>query len=634
MQRSSRAALPALALLAAVSVVAGWAMRSAPEPSDPLAGVVVERDVMVPMRDGVRLAADIYRPAAGGVARAGKFPVVLERTPYGKDPSYWPAELARRGYVGVMQDVRGRYHSQGTWRGLRDEIADGYDTAAWLGAQPWCDGHLGMVGGSYTGGTQYSTAMAGAPFLAAIVPTYAVCNMGKWGFRHDGAFELRFLNWVMQIVGPDGSPESADPATKAALQQMAEHVHDYARGLPLRRGMTPLRLIPSYESFLLGAMTHADYDAYWRDHGVSVVDHLREYKDIPGWHVTGWYDSWSGPVANLTYPALRRTKKSPQRLLIGPWTHGGEDVSHAGEAEFGAASRVDLLALHLRWFERWLKGVDNGVEREPPVRIFVMGGGDAHKTPEGRIFAGGVWRDEKEWPLARAVDTSFYLQADGTLAAARPAASQPTHFLADPGHPVPTLGGNLSSEGKLAAAGVLDQRCRPEVWTCEDARPLSARNDVVVFETAPLAADVEVTGPLAVHLFVSSNAPDTDFTAKLIDVYPPSRDFPAGFDFNVGDGIRRARYRDSLSAPRLMQPGRIYPLTVEMYPTSILFKQGHRIRLDVAGSNFPRFDVNPNTGEPLGANRRRRVADNAIYHDPLHPSHIVLPVVPRAAGRR
>jgi putative CocE/NonD family hydrolase len=634
--RLGTAARVALATLAAAAALVGLGAESVPPPAPPPADVAIERDVMVPMRDGVRLAADVYRPATGGVARPGKFPVVLERTPYGKDPSYWAVEIARHGYVSVVQDVRGRYHSQGTWRGLGDEVADGYDTAAWLAAQPWCDGHLGMVGGSYTGGTQYSMAMAAPPLLTAIVPTYAVCNMGKWGMRHDGAFELRFLNWVMQIVGPDGSPESADPATKAALQQMADHVHDYARGLPLRRGTTPLRLIPSYEDFLLTVMTHADYDRYWRDAGVSVVDHLREYKDVPAWHVTGWYDSWSGPVANLTYPALRSAKKSPQRLLIGPWTHGGDDRSYAGEAEFGAAAALDTLPLHLRWFERWLKGVDNGVEREPPVRIFVMGGGDAHKTPEGRIFVGGAWRDEEEWPLRRAVAIDYYLHADGTLARARPAAGRPappTHFLADPRHPVPTLGGNISSEGKLASAGALDQRCRPEVWTCEDARPLSARNDVVVFQSPPLAEDLEVTGPLVVHLFVSSSAPDTDFTAKLIDVYPPNRDFPAGFDLNVGDGIRRARYRDSLSVPRLMQPGRVYEVTIEMYPTSNLFRKGHRIRLDVAGSNFPRFDVNPNTGEPLGANRRWAVADNAIHHDPAHLSRLVLPVVPPTSGR-
>jgi len=595
--------------------------------------VAVSKDVMVAMRDGVRLATDVYRPAKDGVPLAGKFPVVLERTPYGKDDRGAAPAFARRGYVAIVQDVRGRYRSEGTWHGFRAEVADGYDTARWIASQPWCDGHLGMVGSSYNGGTQHAMALSGAPLLTAIVPMDALSNPGRWGIRHDGAFELRMLNWVLSLVGPDGSPESADPATRSALTHLSEQVHDYAKGLPLRRGTTPLKLIPEYEDWLITAMTHGDYDDYWRDSGVSVVDHLQDYKDVPVCHVTGWYDSWSGPVANLSYPGLLKTKKSPQRLIIGPWTHGGQENSFAGEAEFGPAAAVSWLDLNLRWLDRWLKGVSNGVDAEPPVRIFVMGGGDAHKTPEGRLFVGGSWRDENEWPLSRAVDTAYYLHADGTLSAAKPPASAPSHYSADPQHPVPTLGGNISSGDALAANGVMDQRCRPTVWTCEDARPLSARRDVLVFQTAPLREDLEVTGRLIVQLYASSSAPDTDFTAKLVDVYPANPDFPAGFDLNVNDGIVRARYRASLSHPTPLQPGKVYPITVEMYPTSLVFKRGHRIRLDISSSNFPRFDVNPNTGEPLGMNRLQAIADNAIYHDPGHPSHVVLPVVPPKPGR-
>ena len=628
-----------LALLAMSSLPGSWAPRAAArqQPPSPPLEVAISKDVMVAMRDGVRLATDVYRPAANGVPLAGRFPVVLERTPYGKGDGDWAPFFARLGYVAIVQDVRGRYHSEGTWHGFAAEVPDGYDTAAWIAAQPWCDGHLGMVGGSYTGGTQHAMALSGAPALTAMVPTYALSNPGRWGIRHDGALELRMLNWVMQLVGPDGSPESADPATRTALVELSKQVHDYAKGLPLRRGTTPLKLIPEYEDWLIAAMTHADYDGFWRDSGVSVVDHLQEHKDVPTCHVTGWYDSWSGPVATLSYPALRKAKHSPQRLIIGPWTHGGEERSFAGEADFGPAAAVSWLDLNRRWLDRWLKGVRNGVDAEPPVRIFVMGGGDGHKTPAGRIFVGGSWRDEDDWPLARAVATAYYLHGDGTLSTDRPlpGGAGPSRFLADPRHPVPTLGGNLSSEGTLASNGVMDQRCRPTVWTCEDARPLSARRDVLVFQTGPLREDVEVTGTLLVHLYASSDAVDTDFTAKLVDVYPPSADFPSGFDLNVNDGIIRARYRDSLRTPKLLTPGKVYPITVEMYPTSMVFKRGHRIRLDVAGSNFPRFDVNPNTGEPLGANRLEAVAANAVFHDPEHPSALVLPVVPakREAGR-
>jgi len=264
----------------------------------------------------------------------------------------------------------------------------------------------------------------------------------------------------------------------------------------------------------------------------------------------------------------------------------------------------------------------------------VMGGGDGHKTPEGRIFVGGHWRNEQEWPLARALSTLYYLHAGGRLSTQPPAASPPTHYLFDPRHPVPTLGGNISSEGVLMFHGAADQRCRKDVWTCEDARPLSARNDVLVFQTPALDQDVEVTGRLVVKLWASSSAPDTDFTAKLVDVYPPNSDFPQGVDLNAEDSIVRARYRDSLEKAALMKPGEVYAFTMEMYPTSLVFKQGHRIRLDISSSNFPRFDVNPNTGEPLNNNRRWAVADNAIYHDPQHPSQIALPIIPPSAEKR
>ena len=259
-----------------------------------------------------------------------------------------------------------------------------------------------------------------------------------------------------------------------------------------------------------------------------------------------------------------------------------------------------------------------------------MGGGDGHKTAEGRLFVGGHWRDENEWPLARASSRPYYLQAGGRLSDELPRAAAPTRYLFDPKEPVPTLGGNISSGNGLMTSGAMDQVCRPQVLGCADRRPLSARNDVLVFETPPLTEDMEVTGRLVVKLWISSSAPDTDFTAKLVDVWPASRDFPAGVALNVGDSIVRARFREGLDheAPPLA-PGRAYPVTIELYPTSLVFARGHRIRLDVSSSNFPRFDLNPNTGEPLNDNRRTATAENAVWHDPEHPSHITLPIVPR-----
>ncbi len=600
---------------------------------------------MVPMRDGVRLSADIYLPARNGVPVGGTFPVILERTPYGTGKAEpWATYFVSRGYVAVAQDVRGRFNSEGRWFPLRDDVQDGYDTARWIGRQPWCNGKIGAVGTSYPGGTQHAMAIGNAPHLAAMVPTDAMSNPGRYGVRHNGAFELRFFNWVFLLGNsPSGeySPPGAtfypteDAGTRAVLASLGPQVLDYLKNLPLRRGASPLRLAPDYENWLIEAMSHGDYDRFWKDCGVDVASHVKEYKDIPVYHVSGWYDSWGTPVANINYLELSRAKKSPQRLIMGPWTHGGQTSSFAGEAEFGPAAAIDFNALRLRWFDRWLRGIDNGVDREAPVRIFVMGGGDAHKTPQGRVYVGGQWRDEREWPPARSKPTPFYLTADGRLAETKPAsAAPPTRYLFDPRHPAPTIGGNVSSEGVLMPRGAMDQRCRKQLWSCADERPLAARNDVLVFQTGPLKSPVEVTGRLIVKLWISSSAPDTDFTAKLVDVYPPNRDFPAGIELNVADSIVRARYRNSLEKAEMMTPGQIYPVTIEMYPTSLVFGRGHRIRLDISSSNFPRFDVNPNTGEPLNDNRRWSVAENAVYHDPDHPSHILLPLMPRQEGAR
>ena len=610
----------------------------AAEPVESDGGAVALRsDVMVAMRDGTQLATDLYLPAQGGKPRSGRFPGLLMRTPYNKEvrATAFARYFAARGYVVVVQDVRGRYKSQGHWRPWYDDGRDGYDTAAWIGRQPWSDGGIGTLGTSYEGGTQQTLAIADAPHLKTMVPLFSVSNVGRYGIRHNGAFELRWFNWVFSLGDPGGDPNlvagaraASDPAAAPALAQLVREVPEYVRALPLREGTTPLKFAPDYESWLVGAMSHGGGDAFYRDMGVEVVDHLNDYKDIPVYHVTGWYDSWSLQVANLNYPELRSHKKSLQRLIVGPWTHSRPNLSYAGDAQFTPDAAIDLNAFELRWFDRWLKGEGNGVDREPPVRIYVMGGGDAHKTADGRVFVGGHWRDEKEWPLARARQTPYYLHPNGRLSTDSPANAAPLTYRFDPRHPVPTLGGNLSSQGVLASAGATDQRCRPDLWTCADAAPLSARSDILVFSTAPLTQDLEVTGPLVVKLWASSDSPDTDFTAKLIDVYPPNADYPGGIDLNIGDSIVRARYRNGPTAEaQMLERGKPYELTIEMYPTSLVFRRGHRIRLDISSSNFPRFDVNPNTGEPLNDNRSWRTAENTVYLDPGHPSRILLPVI-------
>jgi len=643
---------------------------------------VERRDLMVGMRDGVRLATNIFLPSRGGAATPDRFPTVVARTPYGKDfgtAAALAVHFVPYGYAVVIQDVRGRYGSEGRWRPLSDDGRDGADLLAWIAAQPWSDGKVGMVGTSYVGGTQHALALEGSPHLAALVPVDAMSNPGRFGIRYGGAFELRWLNWVLtlgnpnihgltadgrrtdEILSDNGGPAGrwllptggvataednielrdrlaarsaavarvgGDAAARAALMRMGDRSREVVRTLPLEAGTEPLSFAPDYEAWLLAAMAHGDDDVFWADMGVSVVDRRDRYQDLPVLHVTGAYDSWGAPVANLNFVALTAAKASPQRLLFGPWTHGQQAASFAGMAEFGPDAAIDLRQEERRWFDRWLKGEDNGAKRDAPVRVFVMGGGDAHRTPEGRVFVGGQWRDEPAWPLARAVPTAFHLQAGGGLSTAPPAQSAPTSYRFDPRDPVPSIGGPVSSQGDLMQAGAQDQRGRPGLWPFTDDRPLADRADVLVFQTEPLAAPIEVVGPLVVKLWARSDGPDTDFTAKLVDVYPPNADFPDGLALNIADGVVRARYRDSHAEAAMLEPGRPYEFTIELYPTALVFMPGHRIRVDISSSNFPRFDVNPNTGEALNRNRQWRVATNAVFHDPGHPSRIVLPVVP------
>ena len=595
-------------------------------------GVVAQQDLMMKARDGVGLATDVYLPARDGQAIPAKWPTILMRTPYGKNGGKADGEyFAAHGYAFVVQDTRGRYGSEGVWHMLTDDGRDGVDVCAWIAAQPWSDGKVGTIGTSYVGGTQHAIAMERAPQLVTAIPVDAMSNLGYASMRNGGAFELRFWNWIYNNTGPQGSRQSRDPATAAMLKDMKEHRRDYLVNLPLRRGTTPLKLISEYEDWLVEAMRHGGNDEFWRQN--NIIDHADTYKDMPVYLVGGWYDSWaSNTTAN--FRTLAKVIKGPVYLIMGPWIHGQQGASRHGQVSFGMEAAIaDPRAWRREWYDHWLKGQDNAVgKRAPfasPVRIFVMGTGDGGKTSDGLLNHGGSWREEQEWPLARAKATPLFLHASGKAAFSAPsAAAASTSLRFDPARPVPTIGGNISSGDGILIAGGWDQRGGDHVWNSPEPIPLSARNDVLVFQTEPLEADLEVTGELAVKLWISSTAVDTDFTAKMLDVYPASADYPGGFDLNIADGILRTRFRDSLKQEKLMTPGTIYPITIKLYPTSNVFKRGHRIRVDVSSSNFPRFDVNPNTGEPLNDNRRREVAINTVHHDAEHPSHIVLPVVP------
>jgi len=573
--------------------------------------LVVERDVMVPMRDGVRLATDIYRPPV-----SDKLPVLLQRTPYGKEGrglAEQAREFARHGYVVALQDERGSGRSEGVQIKYIGQGKDGFDTIEWLAKLPYADGQVGMWGTSYAAHAQASAAILNPPSLKALLLNCGgLYNGWDHKIRNHGAFELgQQVGWAFAQV----AAQKANPSAAQRIER--EKTSDWVGILHARRGANPLTPVPNFESYIFDMMTRGDYDAYWKQPDVNWSVHYGQTADIPMLHVSGWYDPYAGgAVAN--YLGLSKIKKAAQRLLVGPWLHGRNIDSSAGDLEFGTdAGLADFpRAFHLRWFDRFLKGTRNGVDAEPVVKLFVMGTGDGHKTAEGRLFHGGSWTTAASWPLPGTTRTPYFLEAGGTLGLRVPSSdSKPSVYDYDPTRPAPTIGGSFTTQAGLITAGGFDQR------------GMKVRPDVVVFQTGALEEDLKVVGAIEVKLFASSSALDTDFTAKLIDVYPRSRDYPEGYEVNVTDGIVRARYRSSPERPELMAPGQVYEFRIEPFPTANVFKKGHRIRLDVSSSNFPRFDVNPNTGEPLGRHTRMVTARNTIYHDARHPSAVILPVV-------
>jgi putative CocE/NonD family hydrolase len=595
------------------------------------AGEVVraEENLMIPMRDGVRLATDIYRPARGGTPLEEKLPVLLQRTPYGKTGSSLVESarfFAANGYVVALQDLRGTYSSEGVFTKYIGEGQDGYDTIEVLAKLPYANGKVGMWGTSYAAHVQANAAKLRPPALATIVLNMGgMSNGSDHKVRNHGAFELQQLTWAFRQL----EAETEDPLVKEHLARAP--IESWLEALPLRKGLNPLSVAPNFEDYILEMATHGDYDDdYWKHPDVNWQEHYDQTLDIPMVHVSGWYDSYAGGTLQ-NFVELSKRMTSPVHLLMGPWTHGGNTRSHAGDVEFGPeAARPDFpREFHLRWFDRFLKSGDAAAEE--PVRIFVMGTGDGHKDANGRLYHGGRWISASSWPLPETRWTRYYFHADGSLSERPPTEPESkTTYTFDPRDPVPTLGGAFSSTSPVFEPGAYHQEEREGIYGARPPfLPLSARPDVVVFQTEPLTSDVEIVGPIVVALHASSTALDTDFTAKLVDVYPPSPDFPSGFEMNLTDGILRARYRNGPERQELMTPGEIYRLEIEPFPTANVFKKGHRIRVDLSSSNFPRFDVNPNTGEPLGMNRRMVNADNTLFHDALRPSHVMLPILER-----
>ena len=605
--------------------------------SQPDYEVHTETNVPVLMRDGIILMADIHRPARGGRPVEGPFPVLLERTPYNKSTEARVLEaafFATRGYATVVQDTRGRFASQGGFSKYVNEGEDGFDTVEWIGQQGWCAGKVGTYGTSYGAHTQAA--------LASLNPSHLGCmwldcggfsNAFLSGCRNGGAFELRQVTWAYRQA-LDSTEVQEDPLVlKAALENQS--IQDWFRRMPWRPEHSPLQWTPDYENYLLEIWRHENFDDYWKQAGLCAEAHYSKFSDVPQVHMGSWYDPYARTTTD-NYVALSAMKQGPISLIMGPWTHGQRSVTHSGDTDFGPQSTLDgnldedFNHIRLRFFDYHLKGRIGPRDSEYPVKLFIMGGGSGKRNSERRLDHGGRWREEREWPLARARETPFYLRHGGRLSIETPAGEHPpSKYLFDPNNPVPTIGGNISSGLPIMGAGGFDQRESSEFYgSTQPYLPLASRPDVLVFQTTPLAENVEVTGPLVLELWVSSTARDTDFTAKLLDVYPPSPDYPEGYALNLTDGILRAKFRESWEETTFMEPDEVYRVTVQLFPTSNLFLKGHRIRMDVSSSNFPRFDVNGNTGENPAVSAVKLPAQNSVYHDAERPSNILLPVIP------
>lgn len=564
--------------------------------------ILIEDDVMVPMRDGVRLATDIYRPAEG------PSPVLLVRTPYGKrrmlDPSIGQLDVlraVREGYAVVAQDVRGRLASQGVFEPNVNEASDGVDAIAWASEQPWSSGAVGTFGGSYMGLTQWLAAGQSPPALRAMAPAITFDDAYSGCSHQGGAKVLHDLAWVVGEIAP------AELRRRGVSEPPRVKLREAMNELPLFSNETLREAAPFYVDWL----TNDRPGEYWEQRSPSSG---YERITVPALNYTGWYDIFTGPTLR-NFQAMRRRggseiSREHQRLIVGPWTHTQFDGSFP-DREFGprsSAAALDLTGTQLRWFDRWLRGVGTVAERDPPVLIFVMGI--------------DRWRTESDWPLPDTRYQPYYLHSggsanslrgDGALTTEPPERDEPPDvYVADPLHPVPTAGGQVLWPG-ARGMGPVDQR---EVET---------RDDVLVYSTPILEQPVEVTGPIELRLWVTSSAPDTDFTGKLADVHPDGR------AIILTDGILRARFRNSPSQPELLEPDTPYEVSIDLWATSNVFLPGHRIRLEVASSNFPKFDRNSNSGGDLTRETADdyRPATNRILHDISHPSRLILPIIQR-----
>ncbi len=582
-----------LSLLAAGSLWAGVAgSGAAPLP------IRIERHLAVPMRDGVKLYGDLYRPRADG-----KYPTLIVRTPYGvqRDGVHEPMmKFAQRGYAVFIQDTRGRYESEGKWEPFRTEAEDGYDTIEWAARQPWSNGSVATQGGSYLGHVQWRAGSLAPPHLVAMFPAVASTNIYANWITLGGAFRLSFnYGWgVVRMPNRIMLPQYWHSESYAPPELKYETILQH---LPLRDGDLESAggVVQHYRDWL----AHPDYDAYWK----AISDEESFSRVVTPVHTSGgWFDIFlqgtiNGYVGMRQHGGSERARRE-SRMIIGAWGHG--PTQKVGDVDFGPANNRLQFDTELRWFDHHLKGEKNGLEREPPVEIFYMGINQ--------------WRHEQDWPIPGAKYTPFYLSSggqantpagNGRLGAEKPTGAPSDQYRYDPNDPVPTLGGNNCC-GTPTLAGPKDQR------------PLAGRRDILVYQGEPLTQPLAIAGPVKMKLFAATDGPDTDWVVKLIDVHPN------GFAMNICEGILRARYRRGTSRPEMLTPNQIYEFEIDLVGTANVFLPGHRIRVDVTSSHFPQFDRNPNTGEPFASSARVRTAAQTIHHSAERASHILLPVVP------
>lgn len=609
-----------VAVAAAVVLAGTAACTAAPPPSSGAGPCAVTKtaNVAVPMRDGTVLRANVYRPAA-----AGPVPVILMRTQYGKEaaqiqPSRYqhPDWFASHCYLVVVQDIRGQFASAGTFSEFTDDRNDGYDSVEWAAKLPGSSGKVGMYGSSYVGATQWLAAETAPPHLVTIVPANTSADYYEGWTYENGAFRLNFIEpWAMDTIVLSAAKNRGDTQVVQQLTQDLLNSAGWLRYVPYR-SFPPLHpgdgaVAPYFYDWI----SHHTDGPYWQQWAPQ-----RYYPKIiiPVLHIEGWYDAFlAGGIRNFTGmvnsagSALARTN---QRIVIGPWDHLGWGRPDSPGApilkQIGPVGNSPINKLMLAWWDHFLKGVDNGVANGPTVNYFEMGA--------------NVWKTATAWPLPDTRWTNYYLSShghassltgDGQLVTAAPSTGQqPDTYDYDPRNPVPSVGGHSCCAALAGSQGPYDQHA------------VEQRPDVLVYPSPPLATDTEVTGPVSVTLYASSSAPDTDWTAKLVDVHPD------GTAVNLNNGIQRASFRDSSSAPTPIEPGKVYRYTITVWPTSNLFRAGHRIRLEISSSDFPQFDPNPNTGSWLGDSTTTQVAHQTVLHDAQHPSALVLPLIPVSAS--